>query len=49
MKFNIVIISLIILLYGHSYNLTKRVISYTEYNNKIEVLMDNGNIYYLYK
>ena len=49
MKFNMVIISLIVLLYGYAYSLTERVISYKEYDSKIEVLMDNGNTYYLYK
>lgn len=49
MKFNIVIISLIVLLFGYSYKLSKRVIDYTEYQDRIKIIMDNGETYYLYK
>ena len=48
MKFNIVIISLIVLLFGYSYKLSERVISYTEYQDMINIIMDNGETYYLY-
>ena len=49
MKFNIVIISLIVLLFGYSYKLSKRVVDYTEYQDMIKIIMDNGETYYLYK